>query len=293
MRDALLIEDGPVTGRLLTRALRSAALRLTALRGSDAALRWARSHLPSVIVVGATGTGKEEGLVRALKLAPDTWGIPVVRLRLAPGPAPALEVEADVELGAPVDVEGLRQAVQRALARAAEQARAGTRAEVRLNFRSELALLGEVNQLLAGLLQAAGLGPRQVQRLTHAVREVAANAIEWGHRLRPERRVALTCRLRAEQVVVVVRDTGPGFDPRVLPHAARADDPVSHLAERAARGLREGGFGLLLAGGLVDELSYNETGNEARLVMRFGPAPRGVGPALSAVSRGAPISGRA
>jgi anti-sigma regulatory factor (Ser/Thr protein kinase) len=284
MHDALLIEDGPITGRFLTQALRSGALHLTALRGGNTALRWARSHLPSVIVVGATRTGKEGGLVRALKLAPDTWGIPVVRLRPAPAPAPALEVEADVELGAPVSAEGLRQAVQRALARAAEQARAGTRAEVHLNFRSELALLEEVNRLLARLLQAAGLGPRQVQRLAHAAREVAANAIEWGHRLRPERRVALTCRLGADKVVVVVRDTGPGFDPCALPHAARADDPVSHLAERAARGLREGGFGLLLAGGLVDELRYNETGNEARLVLRFGPAPPGAGPALSAVS---------
>jgi anti-sigma regulatory factor (Ser/Thr protein kinase) len=42
---------------------------------------------------------------------------------------------------------------------------------------------------------------------------------------------------------------------------------------RESLGLREGGFGILIARGLVDDLQYNETGNEVRLVKHF--APRG------------------
>ena len=36
-------------------------------------------------------------------------------------------------------------------------------------------------------------------------------------------------------------------------------------------GLREGGFGILMSRGLVDELSYNEKGNEVRLVKYCPP----------------------
>ncbi len=40
---------------------------------------------------------------------------------------------------------------------------------------------------------------------------------------------------------------------------------------RDTLGLREGGYGILIARGLVDELQYNETGNQVRLVKYFPP----------------------
>ena len=36
--------------------------------------------------------------------------------------------------------------------------------------------------------------------------------------------------------------------------------------------MREGGFGIMLARDLVDDLQYNESGNEVRLVKYFPPA---------------------
>jgi hypothetical protein len=36
--------------------------------------------------------------------------------------------------------------------------------------------------------------------------------------------------------------------------------------QREAQGMRPGGYGLLLAGGTVDELIYSEIGNEALLI---------------------------
>jgi anti-sigma regulatory factor (Ser/Thr protein kinase) len=38
---------------------------------------------------------------------------------------------------------------------------------------------------------------------------------------------------------------------------------------REALGLREGGFGILMAEGLVDDLQYNEAGNEVRLIKYY------------------------
>src|SRR5262249_2772109 len=131
------------------------------------------------------------------------------------------------------------------------------------------------HELLSRVLSSSGLSAREVQQLSLAVRELAANAIEWGHRKQPDRVVGVACRLGPDRVTVTVRDTGPGFDRDNLPHAARPEDPLGHLAVRAARNLREGGFGILLAAGLADELHYNAAGNEASVVKyRTSAAPR-------------------
>ena len=52
-----------------------------------------------------------------------------------------------------------------------------------------------------------------------------------------------------------------------IPHAAvsnPAESPLAHLELREA--MRPGGFGILAARGIVDELIYNEVGNEVLLI---------------------------
>jgi anti-sigma regulatory factor (Ser/Thr protein kinase) len=44
------------------------------------------------------------------------------------------------------------------------------------------------------------------------------------------------------------------------------DDPLQHIESREAQGKRAGGYGVLLAKSLVDELIYNEKGNEVMLI---------------------------
>jgi len=43
-------------------------------------------------------------------------------------------------------------------------------------------------------------------------------------------------------------------------------DAIAHLARRAELGLRPGGFGILVAKQLVDEMFFNERGNEVLLI---------------------------
>ncbi len=45
-----------------------------------------------------------------------------------------------------------------------------------------------------------------------------------------------------------------------------SDDPMAHIVLRDQQGMRAGGYGMLLAAGTVDELIYNETGNEVILI---------------------------
>ena len=48
--------------------------------------------------------------------------------------------------------------------------------------------------------------------------------------------------------------------------AIRPDDPIAHMHVREAKGIRPGGFGLLMVRASVDELLYNEQRNEVVFV---------------------------
>jgi len=139
--------------------------------------------------------------------------------------------------------------------------------------RGGTAYLQQTNDLLADLFAHTPLTDRQVKDLRQAVMEMGSNAIEWGHRKNGELPLRITYRIDPGSVTLVIRDQGPGFDPRAVTHAARPDDPVAHLDVRNELGLREGGFGIMLARGLVDEFRYNDTGNEVTLVKRFEAPP--------------------
>ena len=102
-----------------------------------------------------------------------------------------------------------------------------------------------------------------------AFRELLMNAIEWGGRLDPRQTVRIAC-LRARRMLLYrIADPGKGFDFHELTHAAvnnPPSDPLEHAAVREEKGLRPGGFGLLMTRQIVDELIYNEAHNEVVFV---------------------------
>lgn len=105
--------------------------------------------------------------------------------------------------------------------------------------------------------------------IAYAFRELLLNAIEWGGRLDPTRKVRISY-LRARRMILYrIADPGPGFELEDLPHAAigqSSDDPILHMQIREEKGLRPGGFGLLMVRASVDELLYNEKRNEVVFV---------------------------
>jgi anti-sigma regulatory factor (Ser/Thr protein kinase) len=95
------------------------------------------------------------------------------------------------------------------------------------------------------------------------------NAIEWGGKLDPDRKVRISC-VRAKRMLLYrIADPGEGFDIDKLQHAAisnPSDSPIQHAIIREEKGLRPGGLGLMMTRSLVDELIYNEARNEVILI---------------------------
>lgn len=213
-------------------------------------------------------------LCEDLKLDQRTNLIPIIllgRVGECPSPVQAVQVLADACLTEPWTTERLEPVIRETTGRREEQRRQGILQELRFHFQSDVRHLDRLTLLLTPLFAQAGFSEIQVKQLGIAVRELATNAIEWGHAKQVERLVTVLYQVDAEKVVLTIRDTGPGFDPEQLAHAAQPGDPIGHLFHRDRLGLREGGFGILMARGLADELHYNETGNEVRLV-KFLPS---------------------
>ncbi len=112
--------------------------------------------------------------------------------------------------------------------------------------------------------------PRETrENVTYAFREMLRNAIEYGGKNDPSQCVEVSY-LRTPRVILYrIKDPGEGFSLESLRHAAILNpqgDPLRHEHVRAEQGLRPGGFGILIARNMVDEMIYNERHNEVVLI---------------------------
>jgi CheY-like chemotaxis protein/anti-sigma regulatory factor (Ser/Thr protein kinase) len=101
-----------------------------------------------------------------------------------------------------------------------------------------------------------------------AFRELLLNGIEWGGQLDPAQKVRVACLRTRRMLLYRIADPGPGFTLDELSHAAVSHEAgvIAHDAVRNAKGLRAGGFGLVLIRAIADELLYNEQRNEVVFV---------------------------
>jgi CheY-like chemotaxis protein len=102
-----------------------------------------------------------------------------------------------------------------------------------------------------------------------AFRELVLNAVEWGGKLDPNRKVRIAYVRSSRMLLYRVADPGPGFSFKDLAHAAvgqPANDPVAHMSVRDQLGIRPGGFGIAMTRSMADELIYNEAQNEVMFV---------------------------
>jgi anti-sigma regulatory factor (Ser/Thr protein kinase) len=141
-----------------------------------------------------------------------------------------------------------------------------TREWIRLSVRCDILA---ANRLLQFYREASGLPDPETEEVAAAFREILINAMEHGGNFDPHQYVEVGY-VRTKRVVMCrIKDPGQGFSLEELKHTALGnppDAPFLHMAVREERGMRPGGFGILMAKKLVDELLYNEQGNEVLLV---------------------------
>jgi CheY-like chemotaxis protein/anti-sigma regulatory factor (Ser/Thr protein kinase) len=108
-------------------------------------------------------------------------------------------------------------------------------------------------------------------------RELLLNAVEWGGKLDPNRKVRIAQVRSSRMLMYRVADPGPGFSFKDLTHAAVGqppEEPVAHMAIRDQLGIRPGGFGIAMTRSMADELIYNEAQNEVIFVKYLTSAPK-------------------
>jgi CheY-like chemotaxis protein len=281
VRKALIVEDEVDTGVLLAEHLRRRGFEPTVMTEGKPAIPWTRQHRPDFILLDLQLPDIDGfSVCEDLKLDRETNLVPVIMVTIMDqreDKLHGLRVGANRYVTKPFTFEQLDKAIDDVFVWREELQRRGTAGEVTFQLQSDFQFLEELNQLLSALFLYSGLSQTHAKQLTTAVRELGTNAIEWGHQKQVDRIVSVTYRIDAEKITIVIRDTGPGFNPANLPHAAQPEDPVAHMMVRETLGLREGGFGILMARGLVDDLQYNETGNEVRLIKYFPPRDRANG----------------
>ncbi|MSR36941.1 MAG: ATP-binding protein [Gemmatimonadetes bacterium] len=136
-------------------------------------------------------------------------------------------METEIVLELPNDIRQIEHAVDYVMERCAACKTHGR--ELRLNFRVSLA-------------------------------EALSNAMLYGNRKDPSKRVRLELIVGDLELIARVTDEGSGFDPHRVPDPTLADN-----IEKAC------GRGLFLMRELMDEVHYNERGNQVTLVLKLDP----------------------
>jgi len=300
MSGTLLINDGPlvredaplareaIEGRLLSRILvvsedrrlHQAALR--ALRGDGHFIWWASdtaraldllADLPVDLVIADLIKPAEDGeefLGPMRRHHPDLKFVTIAERSTPAAGILALREHACDFLIKPFTIQELRAVVNSALTTCAAQKIEVVSAHpewVELRVPCDRATLSPLQKLLAEL--ETDVPPEVAEAISYAFSEMLSNAIEHGCKLDPEKRVEVSILRLKRAVICWIKDPGDGFDPSRLDHAAvnnPVDDPFHHVGIREEKGLRAGGFGILMTKQLVDELVYNERHNELMFV---------------------------
>ena len=280
MTRVLVVDDDRVTRHLLKSVLEKAGYAVTTAGDGQEALDRARgtgASAPELILLDIWMPGMS-GLDVLAQLRDAGLQSRVIVMTSDDTPETllsALKSQALNFMAKPIDPGALVETVERALSKDAPLGIeiVSSRPDwVELTVPCTRDAASRIEGFLAHL--DSDLTPEVRESVGYAFRELLLNAVEWGGKLDPNRKVRIAC-LRAKRMLLYrIADPGPGFRLEDLSHAAitHQGDPMEHMKAREEKGLRPGGFGLLLVNAKVDELLYNEARNEVVFVKYLDPS---------------------
>ena len=179
----------------------------------------------------------------------------------------------------PIDVAKLLRAAERALSRRQQLPRELPGLEVKSDVHGWVELTApshfeyvERFQRFVQQLYESTMNREDVEDVRVAIDEIGQNAVEWGNREDPGKRIHLSYCMFKDRVVFKVEDEGEGFDVKALQDPSR--DPVAHIMERISAGKRMGGYGIFMSRSIMDDIQYSERGNVVVMTKLFSSSRR-------------------
>ncbi len=117
----------------------------------------------------------------------------------------------------------------------------------------------QVQDRIVALMEQYGFSPKDVFGVRLAIEEALVNAIKHGNGMDPDKSVFVSCEIHDQDITIVIRDEGEGFNPEDVPDPTE-DDNLE----------KPSGRGLMLIKAFMTEVIYNDRGNEVTLIKRCG-----------------------
>jgi anti-sigma regulatory factor (Ser/Thr protein kinase)/CheY-like chemotaxis protein len=269
---ALIVDSSPEINQLLTNLFAQEEWDVDHAKDNQHALERASQRAYDLIVTGERTSGKDDfELLRRLRLVRPHTRLIILTDEFTPGDVlNSIRERAFSYFSRPFSTEKFAEMIHIAMTEPfwddGIEILSATPNWVRLAVRCDMVT---ANRLLQFFREASGLPDAETEEVAIAFREILINAMEHGGKFDPTKHVEVSYVRTRRMVLCKVKDPGNGFSLEELKHSALAnppDQPFQHMEERENRGMRPGGFGILMTKRLVDDLLYNDKGNEVLLI---------------------------
>jgi DNA-binding response OmpR family regulator len=269
---ALIVDSSPELNQLLTNLFDPADWSVHFAADNKEALLLAKEHPFDLIITGERTTGEEDiELLQRLRLVRPHTRLIILTDEFIPGDVLAsIRERAFSYFARPFSTEKLAEMIRISMTEPhwddGIEILSAMPQWIRLSVRCDVLT---ANRLIQFFREASDLPDAEKEEVSTAFREMLLNAMEHGAQFDPTQFVEISYVRTKRMILCKVKDPGKGFSLDELKHAAITnppEDPFRHMEERENRGIRPGGFGILMAKKLVDELLYSERGNEVLLV---------------------------
>lgn len=126
------------------------------------------------------------------------------------------------------------------------------------NINSSLNEVRPTSNKVIALLEGLGLSDNELLDIRLCLEELLINAIKYGNKFDKSKKVKLNYDVENNILRVIIKDEGGGFDYQNLP------DPT---VEKNLQELK--GRGVFLVKRLMDEVYFNDKGNEITIIKRL------------------------
>ena len=272
VRNVLVVDVDPEIKALLSTIFNLETHAIHYAPNNHVALDWARAKAFDLILTSEKTSAREdiELLAQIRRLRPHTRLIILTAEGTPADVIAAMRKHAFSYFSKPFSLDTLADMIRKAAEEPVWddgiEVVAATAEWIRLMARCDLKT---ADRLLHFLNEMADLPDPEKTQVAAAFREMLINAIEHGAGLDPTKEVDIEYVRARRMVACRITDPGPGFNLEEIPHAAvanPADDPIRHVAVREQKGMRPGGFGVLIAQQLVDQIIYGQNGNQVFLI---------------------------